>query len=295
MPVESLFDIARPARSTLSGPTSVAKLRYYLPMKTAADCASLWMESIQLRAYPAAFEMKRHRHDRPSLCLVAAGRYEESVCGHSIKHGEGHLLFCAADEPHAQRFSREGALKILIEPTPAAIDFLGARTALTPGRYLVLPRLAALARELSAELTSGDDCTAMIVEGLVLETFGLFGRAFTVRGRPPTWINEVRDYLCDNGCRVSRLEDVARVVNHHPAHIAREFKRAFGVTVGDYTRELRVAKAETLLASDADSLAEIADACGFYDQAHLTRTFRRLRGLTPAHYRSLRRQSRPSR
>ena len=32
-------------------------------------------------------------------------------------------------------------------------------------------------------------------------------------------------------------------------------------------------------------LADVALACGFADQSHLTRTFRRLEGMTPAAFR----------
>lgn len=47
--------------------------------------------------------------------------------------------------------------------------------------------------------------------------------------------------------------------------------------------DLRIASARTLLA-DRVAPAEVAAACGFADQAHLTRTFKRAVGTTPARY-----------
>lgn len=204
-------------------------------------------------------------------------------------HGEGHLLFCAADVAHSQRFSRYGAVKILFQPSTAALDFLSTRMALEPGRHLASPRLVALARELAAELNTRDDCAAMIVDGLILELLGLFGRASPAQGRPPPWLDLVRDYLHDNLAQTPPLNRVASQVGHHPTHVAREFRRVFGMTMGGYLRELRVRQAETLLGQGTQSLAEIAVHCGFCDQAHMSRVFRSLRGITPARYRAARR------
>lgn len=229
------------------------------------------------------------------MCLVVSGRYEETVRGDTTTHGEGHLLFCAAEEPHSQRFSREGASKITIELSQPAIDLLAEKHALTPGGYLMSPRVSALARQLSDELTQQDDCAAMVVEGLVLEAIGLFVRSRSAPGDATAWLEKVREYLHANSWQALTLEDAARVAERHPAHLAREFKRTYGVTVGHYAKELRVARAEMLLAKDVDSLAEIADICGFCDQAHMTRVFRRARGITPARYRQIKHQPRPRR
>lgn len=212
-----------------------------------------------------------------------------------MTHGEGHMLFCAAEEPHSQRFAREGASKITIDLSPAAVDFLAEKRAAIPGGYLVSPRLAALARQLSDELSRQDDCAAMVVEGLVLEALGLFGRSPDAGGGATAWLEKVRDALHAHSGQAFSLEDAARAVGRHPTHVAREFKRVYGVTVGHYAKELQVAHVEALLADDADSLADIADLCGFCDQAHMTRVFRRARGITPARYRAIKRQSRPMR
>lgn len=246
------------------------------------------MQSIRCKAYAPASALPAHRHDEPSLCLVVSGRYEETQRGRAVAHGPGHLLYCAAGEPHSQRFAGEGARKLLLRPAPAALEFLQARGALEPGRHVAAPRLAALARELAAELDARDDCAAMVVEGLVLELLGLFGRGGDERGRA-AWLQRVRDYLHEHQAGELALEGVAREVGRHPTHVAREFKRAFGVSVGGYLREIRVQRAERLLDGERASLAQIAIACGFCDQAHMSRVFRALRGTTPAARRRARR------
>jgi AraC-like DNA-binding protein len=47
--------------------------------------------------------------------------------------------------------------------------------------------------------------------------------------------------------------------------------------------DLRIARARALLAA-GDPPAAVAAACGFYDQAHLTRVFKQAVGVPPGRY-----------
>jgi AraC family transcriptional regulator len=52
----------------------------------------------------------------------------------------------------------------------------------------------------------------------------------------------------------------------------------------DYLR-IRLNHAATLLRETTKSIEEVADACGFWDRNHFTRTFTREWKTPPAHYR----------
>lgn len=67
--------------------------------------------------------------------------------------------------------------------------------------------------------------------------------------------------------------------------VIRAFSRATGFTPHAYVVERRIRQAKRLIRTD-DSLADIAARCGFTDQAHMTRLFRKRYGLTPAAYRT---------
>jgi AraC family transcriptional regulator len=71
----------------------------------------------------------------------------------------------------------------------------------------------------------------------------------------------------------------------HSVHLARQFKRTFGWTVGDYVRRLRVEFVCQQLET-GKPLAELALRAGFSDQSHLTRIFKRFTGQTPGEYRA---------
>jgi AraC-like DNA-binding protein len=82
--------------------------------------------------------------------------------------------------------------------------------------------------------------------------------------------------------RVS-LADLASVAGLSRFELVRRFRAQTGLTPLAYRTNLRVARARTMLAC-GEPPAQVAAACGFSDQAHLTRTFRRAVGVTPARY-----------
>ena len=63
-------------------------------------------------------------------------------------------------------------------------------------------------------------------------------------------------------------------------------KRFFGLTPSQFIAKTRIAAASRLLRETEQSIADIALACGFYDQSAFTRTFRAMTGVTPTQFRS---------
>jgi AraC-like DNA-binding protein len=64
----------------------------------------------------------------------------------------------------------------------------------------------------------------------------------------------------------------------------RAFTSAYGMSPGDYQRQLRLRTARRLIVAGTP-LAEAAGQAGFADQSHLTRWFTRYYGITPGGYR----------
>lgn len=69
-------------------------------------------------------------------------------------------------------------------------------------------------------------------------------------------------------------------------HLQSRFRDQVGLTPGTARRVLRFGRAAGLVGRGRDPLAAIAAACGYADQAHLTREFRALAGLPPAAFRA---------
>lgn len=76
---------------------------------------------------------------------------------------------------------------------------------------------------------------------------------------------------------------LARRAGMSREHLHRLFRKTIGLTPQEYARLARVARAKRLLLQGT-TLSHAALECGFADQAHFSRWFKRIFGVTPAAY-----------
>jgi AraC-like DNA-binding protein len=86
-----------------------------------------------------------------------------------------------------------------------------------------------------------------------------------------------------------RVEDLAGVTRLSTSHFSRAFKLSFHVSPHAYVIALRLARARALMLESDEQMSQIAAACGFADQAHFSRAFRRKTGCAPGFWRRERR------
>ncbi|WP_168226336.1 AraC family transcriptional regulator [Bradyrhizobium sp. SK17] len=82
------------------------------------------------------------------------------------------------------------------------------------------------------------------------------------------------------------LAEIAALCGIRTSQFAHGFKRSTGMAPFQWLQHRRIARAKRLLAADRTPLADVALACGFADQSHLTRCFGRLVGATPGVWRA---------
>ncbi len=70
------------------------------------------------------------------------------------------------------------------------------------------------------------------------------------------------------------------------ARLGRLTKRLFDLTPSQFIAKTRIASASQMLLETEQSVAEIAHACGFYDQSAFARSFRLAIGIPPTEFRS---------
>jgi AraC family transcriptional regulator len=78
---------------------------------------------------------------------------------------------------------------------------------------------------------------------------------------------------------------LAKLCGMGPQWFTRRFHAAIGRAPAQYILERRLTVAAQRLAFSDEPIAAIADACGFNDAAHLARSFRARRGVSPREYR----------
>jgi AraC-like DNA-binding protein len=89
--------------------------------------------------------------------------------------------------------------------------------------------------------------------------------------------------LCSTAGQVAVRELVEQVGWSH-RHLVARFREQIGLAPKSAARVLRLQRSLVLLERSGDSLAEVALAAGFCDQAHLNREFRALAGCTPTEW-----------
>ncbi len=102
---------------------------------------------------------------------------------------------------------------------------------------------------------------------------------------PPLLIGKALDFMRTNLHRDISRDETARHAGISPSHFSRLLKERTGRSFTELLRQCRVDLACDLLRKTDQSLAEIADACGFCDQSYFTRVFQDVKGVTPKPFR----------
>jgi AraC family transcriptional regulator len=106
-----------------------------------------------------------------------------------------------------------------------------------------------------------------------------------VDNAPPVWLRRVTDRLNEEFTQNITTNSLAAEAGVHPVYLASVFRRFHRQTIGEYIQKLRIAHASKLLSDHAVPLTDIAYTCGFADQSHFTRVFKRRIGITPGVFR----------
>ena len=105
---------------------------------------------------------------------------------------------------------------------------------------------------------------------------------FGVQARPA--VELVREYLEDNFAENVSLGDLERITGLSRFYLEHAFRGAMGVPIHEYQIQVRLGRAREQICRGVP-LNQI-DA-GFCDQAHLTRHFKRVVGVTPGQFRDV--------
>ncbi len=98
-------------------------------------------------------------------------------------------------------------------------------------------------------------------------------------------MRRVRDYITAHFEEEIGLETLAKVAGLSRAHMIRAFRKQYFITPHAFQTDMRIRHARYLLRTGATP-SDTAAACGFADQAHMTRQFKARTGLTPAVFRA---------
>lgn len=105
------------------------------------------------------------------------------------------------------------------------------------------------------------------------------------RGLSPLQAKRVKDFIEENLDRNLSLADIAKVASISIFHLIRQFHETFGCPPYVYLTLRRLERARRMIEIGDTPLKCVAASCGFSDQSHMTRLFRREFKITPGEYR----------
>jgi AraC family transcriptional regulator len=157
--------------------------------------------------------------------------------------------------------------------------------------------ISSLGRVLLPALNYPDQASQLFVDHLlyaisvhVAQTYGgMRPLSPPVRGGLASWqVRRAKEILSANLDGSLPIKEVARECRLSVGHFSRAFRRTMGVAPHSWLLACRVEAAKEKLRDDRLTLLDVALACGFADQSHLTRVFTRVAGISPGAWRRAR-------
>ncbi len=245
---------------------------------------------LQKTAYRVNSQSSLHSHENARFVFVLRGNFTEK---YEQKKRECRSLTMIVRPPlerHAENYHGSGIVCLSVDIQPEWMERLRQYDVnLDYSADFYNPNLSALILKLNNEFDAEDTASALAVEALLLEISVEASRRKTetaTGGKTPRWLLTAKDFIHSEFVLNPTLDEIAVAASVHPVHLSRIFRRHFRCTIAEYIRRLRVESACSALAQSDKSLVEIAFACGFSDQSHFSKNFKRIMNVTPAEYRN---------
>ena len=265
----------------------------HFPTKIANSCQVAAFNLVET-VYTPEQRLPRHSHERSGFILVLQGTFTETYGRRTRTCAPSCAIFRPSEEVHDNHFHQHGGrcfniqfdlawMKRINEHAPVlndSADFYGG-----PVFHLGM--------KLYREFRLMDNLSPLVIEGLALEMMAEATRYHApVEGASaPAWLKQARDIIHADFSDNLTLANLATAVGRHPVHLARAFRKFYGLTVGEYTRRLRIRFVCQQMLTTDKPLSQISSDAGFCDQSHFSRAFKHYTRLTPAEYRKISRRS----
>lgn len=239
----------------------------------------------------------RHFHDGYALGLILAGS-ETYDCNRTTNVApQGSVVAVNPGEIHnghaSDRKTGWGYFMIyphlsLIRSALANLELNSSDLPYFPESVIRDPQLSATLFGFMEAVEAGDSRLALETRFLellhaLIRRHGDFSRSLPAPASGRGKIGRVMETIYDQPCESLSLEALAGSVDLSPWSLLRLFKKQTGITPYMLQTGLKLRQAKQDLASGT-SLADTAARCGFSDQSHMTKQFKRWMGITPGEY-----------
>lgn len=255
----------------------------------------------RMEAFFQGYAYDPHRHDTYAFGLTLSGVQSFDYRGERRDSLSGHAIVLHPDEVHNGRSGiPEGFSYRMLYVEPRLIRAaMGERGRALPFVSVAVTQDARLVKAVAHALSDLDaPLDGLAAEDLLLPLadalLALDPSAARQGGKliDLAALDRARQHLDANAASIVESGELEAIAGLDRFALARHFRAAFGTSPYNYLVMRRLQRARWLLLQGVP-LAEVAFACGFADQSHLTRQFRRAYGITPGRWRALQTGSRP--
>lgn len=237
--------------------------------------------------YRRSICLPEHSHELGFFTFIIDGHYSEVVKRRDVVYSPQTVLWRQADISHKDRIETNSSRFFFVEIESSFSEKLREHGSVPEHLAEKNGNLTWLASRLRSEIANCCSGTPLIAEGITLEMLGHLTRTNAILdGQPPRWLIRVIERLNEEFAEPLTNQELALGAGVHPVHLASAFRRFYRQTIGDYVQQRRVERASDMLLDPEIPLCEIAFECGFSDQSHFTRVFKRQTGETPGAYRA---------
>ncbi|WP_157976100.1 helix-turn-helix transcriptional regulator [Lewinella sp. IMCC34191] len=226
-----------------------------------------------------------HYHENPYFMYVLDGELYDNSRRGKVRCAAGNLMLYNWDEAHRNLKHSAAARGFHLEVPRDYFSARGIPAWLREGSMLVdRPAAYHLLGRIYHEFHAPDAFTSLSVDLLLLQLFESLDKVPAAPKQEPPWVGRLRELLREEADDLS-LASLSATLGVHPVYLSRAVPKYLGTTLGEYIRQSRVRQALSLLHGSDHTLTDIAYRCGFADQSHFVRVFKRHVGVTPGRYR----------
>ncbi|MEM9362261.1 MAG: helix-turn-helix transcriptional regulator [Bacteroidota bacterium] len=227
-----------------------------------------------------------HYHENPYFMFVLDGQLKDLNKKRTELCPQGSFLFLNWQETHKNTKESPQAKGFHIELDRNWFKERELDRALWEGSKLIAnPKLHHTLAKIYYEFMLDDAFSSVSMDALVLQLCDdLWEDSGYTLKIEPGWIKTLEALIHEDEDILS-LENLSGKLGIHPVHLSRSFPKYRDITLGEYIRRHKIKKSVPLLIHSNFSLTQIAYSCGFSDQSHFTRTFKKYFSSTPLAFR----------
>lgn len=247
---------------------------------------------------PALYQHDKHSHDCLSIIMITAGqksyaieRQHKTVYQKQIaiaNPGEVHGCESIDDVAWSHRtwyvehtllnsLAMELGLPVNVEITESVIDNAALNA------YMVSAHEAAhVGNALERETAALQALQAIILAYGGKKKTSATSTRYTMDAARAR-VERAKALIHDCSAQSLRLSQLAKEAGVSRHQVIRDFQLVTHLTPGEYVRAVRLDRAKAMIANNVP-LPAVAAQCGFADHAHLSRTFKRVYGITPLQF-----------